>query len=170
MRLVLEFFLGNTFPSVVFLSYGAHFLTFGATFQPFYAAISSYTIDGSQTQTQTPAFMASFSFYACFMSVLSFVYLICSIRTNAVFVVIFVGATFGFVLAAGAFWSLAEGHMIGAKLLVGTGGAFFVAAMMGWYLLAAIMFAVMDLPIRLPVVDLSTVVNGRSQMDKERQA
>ena len=168
MRLVLEFFLGNTFPSVVFFGYGAHFLTFGATFQPFYAAISSYTIDGSQTQT--PAFMASFGFYACFMGVLSFVYLICSVRTNAIFVVIFIGATLGFVLAAGAFWSLAEGHMIGAKLLVGTGGAFFVAAMMGWYLLAAIMFAVMDLPIRLPVFDLSTVVKGRSQMDKERQA
>lgn len=53
-----EFILGNTFPCCVFFGYGAHFLTFAATFTPFFAAISAYTTDGSQMQT--PPFLASF--------------------------------------------------------------------------------------------------------------
>lgn len=89
------------------IGYGAHFLTFASTFQPFYAAVSSYTTDGSQTQT--PAFAASFAFYAVFMGVLSLVYLICSLRTNIIFVGIFTAATLGFSLAAAAFWTTAQG-------------------------------------------------------------
>lgn len=55
---IAEFILGNTFPCVVFMGYGAHFFTFAATFTPSFAAISSYNTDGSQTQT--PAFLASY--------------------------------------------------------------------------------------------------------------
>lgn len=67
------------------------------------------------------------------MGALSFVFLICSLCTNIVFVLIFTGATLGFRLAAGAFWTTAEGMVIGATLLKGTGDAFFAAAMFGWY-------------------------------------
>ncbi|KAH6672954.1 GPR1/FUN34/yaaH family-domain-containing protein [Halenospora varia] len=160
----LEFLLGNTFPSVVFFSYGAHFITFAVTFQPFYNAVAAYSPDGSQTQT--PAFAASFAFYACFMGVLSFIFLICSLRTNLMFVLIFLGATLGFLLAAASFWTTAMGMSIGANLLVGTGAAFFFAACVGWYLLAAIMFAVLDMPFGLPVVDLSTTIKGASDRAK----
>jgi len=52
----------------------------------------------------------------------------------------------------------------------GAGGAFFVAAMAGWYLLAALMFAILDLPfITLPVGDLSTVIRGASDRAKIKQ-
>ncbi|KAH9220006.1 GPR1/FUN34/yaaH family-domain-containing protein [Leptodontidium sp. 2 PMI_412] len=162
---LLEFFLGNTFPSVVFMSYGAHFLTFAATFQPFSNAIAAYSPDG--TQTQTPEFASSFAFYALFMGLLSFIYLICSLRTNLIFVFVFTGASLGFVLAAASFWTTALGMIVGATLLKGAGGAFFVAAVMGWYLLAAIMFATLDLPWGLPVVDLSTMIKGASQKRKD---
>ncbi|KAG4429472.1 hypothetical protein IFR05_015048 [Cadophora sp. M221] len=162
---LLEFFLGNTFPSVVFMSYGAHFLTFAATFQPFYNAIAAYNPDG--TQNQTPEFASSFAFYALFMGFLSFIYLICSLRTNLIFVFVFTGASLGFVLAAASFWTTALGLSVGATLLKGAGGAFFVAAIMGWYLLAAIMFATLDLPWGLPVVDLSTMIKGASQKRKD---
>lgn len=100
------------------------------------------------------------------MGVLSFIFLICSLRTNIIFVFIFIGATLGFFLAAAAFWTTAAGMGIGATLLVATGGSFFAAAMFGWYLLAAIMFATLDLPwglSSLPVVDLSGLIKGASQ-------
>ncbi|CZR57968.1 related to Y.lipolytica GPR1 protein and Fun34p [Phialocephala subalpina] len=167
---ILEFFLGNTFPSVVFFGYGAHFLSFAATFQPFYNAIAAYSPDGSQTQT--PGFASSFAFYAVFMGVLSFVYMICSLRTNIVFVLIFLCATLGFCLAGGAFWTAAAGMSIGVTLLKGTGGAFFAAAMFGWYLLMVIMFATLDLPwglSKLPVMDLSTVIKGASDRRKMKE-
>jgi hypothetical protein len=52
----------------------------------------------------------------------------------------------------------------------GGGGAFFGATMLGWYLLLSIMLAVVDIPIHLPVFDLSTVIKGRSQRLQEREA
>jgi succinate-acetate transporter protein len=56
---ILEFFLGNTFPFVVFMGYGAHFLTYGTTFIPFFNAVAAFTASGDG-QTQTPPFLASF--------------------------------------------------------------------------------------------------------------
>ena len=105
------------------------------------------------------------------MSLLSLVYLICSLRTNLVFVLVFICATLGFALAAAGFWTLAKGKLVmGERLLQGTGGCFFAAAMCGWYLLAAIMFAELDLPwIKLSVFDLSGVIKGASQRVKEKE-
>ncbi|PVH80250.1 GPR1/FUN34/YaaH-class plasma membrane protein [Cadophora sp. DSE1049] len=165
----LEFFLGNTFPAVVFMSYGANFFVFAPTFHPFYAAISSYSGDGSQTPTETPQFASSFAFYLLFMGVLTFIYLICSLRTNLVFVLVFLSAMLGFILAAASFWTTALGEAVGATLLKGSGGSFFVACIAGWYLLCAIMFATLDLPwglSGLPVGDLSTWIKGASEKRK----
>ncbi|CZT52651.1 related to Y.lipolytica GPR1 protein and Fun34p [Rhynchosporium secalis] len=163
---LLEFFLGNTFPSVVFMSYGTHSMTFAATFQPFYNAIAAFSTEG----TPPPEFAASFAFYALFMGLLSVIFLIFSLRTNVIFVIVFIGASLGFLLAAASFWTTALRMTIGATLLKATGGAFFVAAMMGWYLLVAIMFARLDLPwglSKIPVGDLSTLIKGASQTQKE---
>ena len=40
--------------------------------------------------------------------------------------------------------------------------------MAGWYILIAVLFAIVDFPIQIPVGDLSTVIKGKSE--KERQA
>jgi uncharacterized protein len=103
------------------------------------------------------------------MAMLSFVYLICSVRTNVVFFLIFACATLGFGLATGAFWQLAQGNTsMGTTLLVGTGGTFFAAAMFGWYMFLAVMLAIMDLP-SLPTGDLSTVIKGQSEKTNRAQ-
>jgi uncharacterized protein len=138
-----------------------------STFQPFYSAVAAYTPNSSQELT--PGFVASFAFYALFMGLLSFIFLICSLRTNLIFVLIFTAACLGFLLAAGAFWATAAGMAIGATLLVATGGAFFAAAMLGWYLLAVIMFVEMDLGIPLPVFDLSTTIKGASEREAAKK-
>lgn len=97
------------------------------------------------------------------MAMLSFIFLICSIRTNVVFFLVFTGATLGFSLATGAFWQLAQGNVsAGTTLLVATGGSFFATAMFGWYMFLAVMLAIMDLP-SLPIGDLSTVIKGQSE-------
>lgn len=93
---------------------------------------------------------------------LSFVFLICSTRTNGIFVVIFICATIGFSFAAASLWYTAAGNALGATFLVATGAAFFAADVLGWYLLLAIMIQIMELPIPdLPVFDLSTIVKAR---------
>ena len=59
----LEFLLGNTFPFVVFMSFGAFWLSFGATLQPTYNAYGAYAPAGSTSAAaglDTVGFNASF--------------------------------------------------------------------------------------------------------------
>jgi hypothetical protein len=99
------------------------------------------------------------------MCILSFIFLLGSFRTNGVFVLIFLFATLGFGLGAGAFFHLSKASLaVGNKLAVGTGACFFAAAVLGFYFLAALVIAIMELPIPdLPVFDLSTVVKPRAR-------
>jgi hypothetical protein len=93
-------------------------VTFAATFQPYYAAISSYNDPSSPSQTQTLTLASSFALYGLFISTLSLIFLINSLRNNIIFVIIFIGATLVFLLAAAAFLTTAKGMKIGAMLLV----------------------------------------------------
>lgn len=88
---LLEWVLGNTFSFVVFTSFGAFWLTFAATLQPFYMSYGLYAPPGGAATEglATVGFTASFGFFLLFMGVLCFIYLICSLRTNIVFVIIF---------------------------------------------------------------------------------
>lgn len=60
---LLEWVLGNTFPSVVFLTFSSFWFTFGATLNPSFAAFSSYApanaTSGAEGLT-TQGFNASF--------------------------------------------------------------------------------------------------------------
>lgn len=98
------------------------------------------------------------------MAVLCFIYMICALRTNLVFVVIqflFV-ITFSFLPAS--FWYAANGFPARAKNLQIAGGAFgFAGSCVGWYLLASLLFEAVDFPWVLPVGDLSTKLKGRKQ-------
>ncbi|CAK4031435.1 transcriptional activator of ethanol catabolism [Lecanosticta acicola] len=163
-----EWILGNTFPFIVFMGYGCHFLTFGTSFIPFFNGVSAYTsgtpyIGGAGNQMMTPMYAASYGFYPLALAILSFIFLICSLRTNLFFFLIFVAATMGFGFATASFWYSAVGAMgMAEQFLVATGGCFWAAAMFGWYLLFAIMIPTMELPIPAPpIVDLSTVVKAK---------
>lgn len=100
---------------------------------------------------------------------LSFIFLICSLRTNVAFVLVFIGATMGFGFATGTFWTLAVGNAeFGGLLLKAAGGSFFACVMFGWYLLFAIMMSAVDMPFGVPVGDLSTVITGMSERNKAK--
>lgn len=73
-----EWIIGNTFPFVVFGTFGAFWLTFGSTLQPLYNAYGAYVTDptvaatsmgqpGNPAGLKTPAFNASFAFFLLFM-------------------------------------------------------------------------------------------------------
>lgn len=65
---VFEWVLGNSFSSVVFLSFGGFWLTFAGTLNPGFAAFSSLAAEGQAASTglQSQAFNASFG--RCFTS------------------------------------------------------------------------------------------------------
>ena len=178
----LEFILGNTFPFVVFTSFGAFWLTFAATLQPFYYAYGLYSDPtkpgGEANGLNTTGFTASFAFFLVFMGLLCFIYLICSLRTNVVFVVIFFTLVVAFGLLAGCYWQLANGiadnnnpvTMQKAHRLQVAAGAFtFVTCLAGWWIFFAIMLAALDFPFQIPVGDLSTMIKGFSERQKAKE-
>lgn len=82
---------------------------------------------------------------------MSFIYLVCALRTNLGFVVIFLGLMLTFCFLSGAFWQLAEGNeALGNRLVVGGGACGFVATASGWYLFAGILLDSLHFPFSLP--------------------
>ncbi|KAG6990998.1 gpr1 fun34-class plasma membrane protein [Physcia stellaris] len=170
-----EWIVGNTFPFVVFGTFGSFWGAFGATLVPWYNAYGSYVTDPTVAATQNgnpgnpaglmaPAFNSSFAFFQIFM--------VCSLRTNMVFVLIFLTLVFAFSCLAGAYFNLAlyyENNMnlsasVTASRLVVAGGAFaFVTCLAGWWIFFAILLASVDFPLAIPVGDLSTMIKGASE-------
>ena len=161
----LEFILGNTFPFVVFGSFGAFWLTFGATLTPYYNASIAYQPNDPATATTNPTFNATFAYFQVYMGLLCFVYFIIALRTNIIFVLIF-------LLLVPAFGCLAAVFFLGAQGITATGiqttaGALtFVVCLLGWYLFFVQLLAAVDFPLNLPVGDLSRFIKGASERAK----
>jgi uncharacterized protein len=104
-------------------------------------------------------------YYPIALGILSIIFLLGALRTNLVFVLIFVSATTGFGFAAGALFYTAQGRTeIASTCLVGTGAGFFAADMLGWYLFLGMVIDTMELPLpSLPVFDLSNVVKAKKK-------
>ncbi|GKU00724.1 hypothetical protein FLAG1_02269 [Fusarium langsethiae] len=172
---VLEWVLGNSFPACVFCSFGGFWFSYGGTLIPAFGTYAAYAPADAQSSAEglaTQGFNASLGFWLLFMGLLSFIFFLCALRTNVVFVMIFFSLTFCFLLITAAFWALAAdftGNALLASKLLKAGGAFgFVTCMSGWYILVAVLFAIVDFPIQIPVGDLSTVIKGHSE--KARRA
>lgn len=97
------------------------------------------------------------------MTILNLIFLICSIRTNVVFVLIFFAAAVGFGFGAGAFWQAANNNMLlSTQLAIGCGACFFAASVLNFYMLLAVMIPTMQLPLpNLPIFDLSTKITAK---------
>ncbi|KAL5113253.1 hypothetical protein ACEQ8H_008880 [Pleosporales sp. CAS-2024a] len=144
-----EFLLGNNFPMIVFLAYGAHLMAYATTFIPLVNAIGFFNPDGSGIGSPGAKNQSSPSMYLIAMSILSFIFLLGALRVNGVFVLIFMFVTIGFGLGSGAFFHLAKDN---------------VALVLGFYFFLALIIAIMELPIPdLPVFDLSTVIKPRAR-------
>ncbi|KAH6677637.1 hypothetical protein B0J14DRAFT_690144 [Halenospora varia] len=158
---ILEFVLGNTFPFIVLSSFGAFFLTFATTLTPFYNASGAYG-------TNSAEFHATFAFFPLWMGLLCLFYLICSLRTNAVFVLIFFQLVVALGLLAAGHWQTAAHELeLAEKINMAAGAVAFVAAIAGWYLLLSQLLEVLDFPFQIPVGDLSGfIMSGTQKREK----
>jgi succinate-acetate transporter protein len=85
------------------------------------------------------------------MGVLCFIYMICALRTNVVFVIIFASLVPAFGLLTAAYWQLAKGNSaIVPTLEIAAGACTFVTCCCGWWIFSAIMLASLDFPFQLP--------------------
>lgn len=85
------------------------------------------------------------------MGVLCLIYMICALRTNIVFVLIFAGLVPGFGCLAGAYWHLAQGNSgTAGTLIIAAGAVTFFVDICGWWIFFAILLASLDFPFQLP--------------------
>jgi len=160
---VLEFILGNTFPFIVFACYGAFWLAMGATLQPDFNAQTYY---GTQTAGKAQ-FATSFAFFFMVMALVTFFFLIASLRTNIVFVLVFFFIDLAFIMLMATYWTLAEGKTaVAAKCQIAAGAFVFVFCIFGWYLFLTMILLAVDFPLGLPTGDLSTRLKGASEREK----
>lgn len=135
---ILEWVLGNSFPSIVFCSLGCFWLSFGGILNPSFGAFSFYAPADAQSSAEglaTRGFNASLGkcynihvykqgmmltrregFWLLAMGILAIVYLVCALRTNVVFVIIFATLVPALFLLTGAFWVWAEDYAGNTKL------------------------------------------------------
>ncbi|KND94246.1 Protein alcS [Tolypocladium ophioglossoides CBS 100239] len=196
---ILEWILGKTFPAVVFTVFGTFWLAYAGTLDPSFAAFASYAppdstspaaglttqgfnatlvTHGSCSLSSLPVEQldarltrsANAAFWFLFMAFICVIFLICSLRTNVCFFIMFLTLVIALSLITGAFLANAADYTGNAayskKLLVGAGATIFVTCWVGWYLFFAILLATVDFPIQLPIGDLSTIVKGKSEKDK----
>jgi succinate-acetate transporter protein len=143
----------NKLIEILLTTIGAFWLGFAATLQPFYNAWGAYASDPTKPTEglSSPTFYASFGFFFLAMALMCFVYLICSIRTNVAFFIIFLTLTIAFSCLTGAYWQVANGNASLAGTLQKTAGAFtFVTSASGWWIFIAQMLAALDFPFQLP--------------------
>ncbi|KAF7193429.1 Protein alcS [Pseudocercospora fuligena] len=153
----LEFLLGNTFSFVVFMFYGGIFLGWAATLHPYYNSAGAYSPTASYAEGLTePSFYASLAFWPMAAGILTLYFMICAVRINAVFFMVFFTIALGFELLAGAFWEFGNGDMDSYNdLLQGGGGCWFAASILGWYLLLIQLLDASGFTWKLPVGDFS---------------
>ena len=85
------------------------------------------------------------------MGVLCFIYMICALRTNVVFVLIFAFLVPAFSLLTAAYWNLALGNTARAGTLqIAAGACTFIVCCCGWWIFSAIMLASLDFPFQIP--------------------
>ena len=72
---LLEFFLGNTFPAVVFVTFGAFWFSFASTLVSSFGAYAAYSPDPTgdpQAGMTQPEFQASFAYFLLFMGLVCY--------------------------------------------------------------------------------------------------
>lgn len=85
------------------------------------------------------------------MAILCFVYMICALRTNVCFFMIFFTLFLAFSLLAASFWEANNGNVTRSHNLQVAGGASaFVTTLFGWWIFIAIMLASLDFPFEIP--------------------
>ncbi|KAL4862133.1 hypothetical protein BDV12DRAFT_203351 [Aspergillus spectabilis] len=165
-----EWIIGNTFSCALFFTYGTFWIVQGTTQMPFFATGTNYSPTGNSLEGQQSAsYAASTGFYYISLALLTFIYLLCSIRTNiCLFTALFL-LVITFSLIGGSYFQLANGaEELAERLLVVAGAFNFALCIPIWHIFLVQILEAVDFPISLPVGDLSRLVLGRSQKVRRR--
>ncbi|KAE9363559.1 GPR1/FUN34/YaaH-class plasma membrane protein-like protein [Stipitochalara longipes BDJ] len=159
---IAEFILGNSFPMAVFMIFGCHWVNIGYLNDPVHGIVSSYAA-GGEPGALAQLYNAGQGNYNVVMTLVTFIFLLGSLRINIPFVIVFFTLIFVFSFFAAGFYQLrydpsAAGLAHAVYYFKIAGGFGFVTMIMGWYLAIITVCASTGVPCPLPVFDLSQKV------------
>lgn len=173
---IMEWIIGNTFPSVVFGTFGGFFISYGIINQPSMGIAASFAPAADSTNgvtatlagSATPAYNVGLGFYFLVWGVLTFSFFLASLRTNAVFVLLFIAITMVFELIAAGYFHAATGNFATAAMEFKVAGGFaLVSGIAGFYVNFSLLFASVGYPFVLPLYDLSTRFMAPKDVEKD---
>lgn len=158
---LLEFVIGNTFPALVFTSFGTFWLTLGGYLDPKFAVQQSLLLaEGAKPAT----YYVPFGYYLVFWAVYTYFLTIAAFRTNVVLVWILLFVALAFSTLGAAYLKFGEEATAAAGRLVIAAGAFgFTACMGGFYILLHLCLAATDFPFNIPLFDLAHLWGSKQQ-------
>ncbi|EMD63069.1 hypothetical protein COCSADRAFT_93275, partial [Bipolaris sorokiniana ND90Pr] len=142
-----ELSVGNGFAYTVFSAFGLFYAGYGAILTPSFGIVAAYGDNVKELNNALGFFMIS-------QTVFALVFLVASLPTNLVYIIIFFTVELGFLLIAASYFAVADGHAGASIALKKGGGAFcFLSGLAGWYLEFALLLK--DSIIELPLGDTS---------------
>ncbi|CAN9465795.1 unnamed protein product [Alternaria alternata] len=131
-----ELSVGNGFAYTVFSAFGLFYAGYGAILTPAFGVQAAYGDNMKEYNNALGFFM------------------ITSLPTNLVYIIIFFCVELGFLLVSASYFAVADGHPAASISLKKGGGAFcFLAGLTGWYLTFALLLK--DSIAELPLGDTS---------------
>ncbi|CAN9174133.1 unnamed protein product [Alternaria alternata] len=142
-----ELSVGNGFAYTVFSAFGLFYAGYGAILTPAFGVQAAY---GDNVKEYNNAL----GFFMIMWTVFALVFLVASLPTNLVYIIIFFCVELGFLLVSASYFAVADGHPAASISLKKGGGAFcFLAGLTGWYLTFALLLK--DSIVELPLGDTS---------------
>ncbi|KAF7551726.1 hypothetical protein G7046_g7635 [Stylonectria norvegica] len=142
-----ELSVGNGFSYTVYSAFGFFYAGYGAILTPSFGITAAYGNDTAQLNN-------ALGFFVILWTVFVLGFLIASLPTNIVYILIFLLVDLGFLFVGASYFALADGHDAAGKNLKITGGVFcFLAGLVGWYLTFALL--IKDSLFELPMGDTS---------------
>jgi len=163
---IMEWIIGNTFPSVVFGTFGGFWIAYGIIVQPTMGLAASFApanfnstggITATAAGAATREYNAGLGMYFAVWGILCVVYFIAALRTNVPFAIIFLSLVFAFEFISAAYFHTGQGNLTTAALEFRIAGGFaLVTAIAGFYIDIVMLLAAVQFPVNLPAMDLST--------------
>ncbi|SPO26512.1 related to ATO3 - plasma membrane protein with possible role in export of ammonia [Ustilago trichophora] len=158
---ILEFIIGNTFPALVFTSFGTFWLTLGGFLDP-RNNVQATLLTGQGGNAAT--YYVPFGYYLVFWAVYTYFLTFAAFRTNVVLVWILLFVALAFSTLGAAYLKFGEGAAAtGANLVTAAGACGFTACMGGFYILLHLCLAATDFPFNIPLFDLAHLWGNKQQ-------
>ncbi|TQV90586.1 hypothetical protein V2A60_008265 [Cordyceps javanica] len=123
-----ELSAGNGFAYTVYSAFGLFYAGYGAVLTPAFGVRAAYGDDVAQYNN-------ALGFFFLLWTVFVFAFLVASITSNVVNILVYFTIDLGFLLTTASCFAKADGYASAARALQVAGGAScFVAGLLGWYL------------------------------------